>query len=84
MAITSQRVEQACGDIEQALEAFRSDGSRTDELQRALAALQWLRDQYGSAPATVGPYVDRLRGLGSAIHECIRSARADLAEEYLW
>lgn len=83
MAITSERVEQACGYIDKGLDAFAADGTRLADLRQALSWLQWLREQYRREPAAVEPYVARLQACGRRVCEIVRSAREALTEECL-
>ena len=83
MAITQQQVQEACGKMERCLEEFRSDPRNVEELQRALAAQRWLRNEYRANRLVLDPFADRLRALGRAIGDVIRSARQALTEEYL-
>jgi len=83
MTVTQRQVDEACGNIQRSLEAFAADPDKLDMLHRALAARQWLREQYRAAPAALEPHLDRLRELGAAVTDCIRSARQMLTEEYL-
>jgi len=83
MAITQQQVQEACANIERSLETFRADPQKVDQLGGALAAQQWLREQYRTNKDLLEPHVDRLRDLGRAICDCLRAAREALTEEYL-
>jgi len=83
VAITPPQVEEACGTIERSLGAFRADPRDTAPLLHAVETQQWLRDQYRDNRAVLDPFADRLRDLGQAISESIRSARQALTEAYL-
>lgn len=83
MAITEQKIQQMLADVDGFLAAYRGDPERIPELQKALAAMNWLRGQYREDRSAFEPFVDRLHQAGKQVAECIRAGQEVLAAAYL-
>ena len=83
MSITRQMLEQTLANVDEALAAHGADRTRVDELRRALAGLQWLREEYRLDASPFGPYMDQLMDLGRRVNERIRSSSEMLTGEYV-
>ena len=80
---TQRQIEEACENIGRDLEAFRADPDRVAELQRCLASIAWLREQYRLDKAALEPFVDRLKELSQQTQQALSGAREALTTKYL-
>ena len=79
----AEQIEEACGNIEQALAAFGGNAERVSEIGRCLEAVSWLREQYRADRALVELHLPRIKELTRRVHEAIAAARESLAAKYL-
>ncbi len=83
MSTTPKQIQDACGNIETCLKNFAADNERIFDLQRALAALQWLRQQYAADKALVEPFLQQLKHYSQQIAQIIAAAREALTNDFL-
>lgn len=83
MGITRQELERALANVEEGLSAFDGSSEQVGQLRRAVAGLQWLREQYRQDAAPFGPYMDRLMDLGRRVDARARSVCEMLTAAYI-
>lgn len=83
MGTTTKQIEDACGAIEQSLASFAESSENVLQLQRAMADLAWLREQYAADKTLLTPYMDRLKDLSRQVREAAAAAKDALTAQFL-
>ena len=83
MGIARQKLETTLANVEGALSAFDGSAEQVGRLRRAMAGLEWLREQYRQDAAAFGPYMDRLMDLARRVSARARSAAGMVAAAYI-